>query len=166
METPSATLVAVWLVTAIGCAPTNSSTAVSPEFRTAPATPPAVLVETGSVVPADGTRIGYSKYGGGPALVVCHGTHTVAQDWAAFGREMGRRYIVYVYDRRGRGSSPDIGKNYRFDSEIDDLAAKFDAESPSGQRLTLPHFGPMFRVQVWPRGCYSGPESITCFFMR
>jgi hypothetical protein len=44
----------------------------------AQATAPTVLVETGNVVSADGTRIVYSKYGSGPAVVVSHGTHTVA----------------------------------------------------------------------------------------
>jgi pimeloyl-ACP methyl ester carboxylesterase len=102
---------------------------------TAPATAPPVLVQTGNVESADGTRIGYSKYGSGPALVVCHGTHTVAQDWAAFGQEMGQRYTVCVYDRRGRGNSDDAGKPYTNDSEIDDLAAMVKLVGPDAAIL-------------------------------
>jgi pimeloyl-ACP methyl ester carboxylesterase len=96
---------------------------------------PSVRVETGSVVSADGTRIGYSKYGSGPAVVVSHGTHTVADDWGAFGREMGRHHTVYVYDRRGRGSSPDIGKPYTNESEVDDLAAMVKLAGPDAAIL-------------------------------
>lgn len=82
-----------------------------------------VKVEVGSVASADEMQVGYSKYGTGPAVVICHGTHTVAEDWAAFAKELGRHYTVYVYDRRGRGKSLDEGKPYAADSEINDLAA-------------------------------------------
>jgi hypothetical protein len=101
----------------------------------APAATSSVRVETGTVVSADGTRIGYRKYGSGPALVVCHGTHTVAQDWSAFGQEMGRRHTVYIYDRRGRGSSPDTGKPYTNESEVDDLAAMVKLAGPDAAIL-------------------------------
>jgi pimeloyl-ACP methyl ester carboxylesterase len=89
----------------------------------------------GIAVSADGTPIGFTRYGSGPAVVVCHGTHTVARDWATFAQEMGRRYTVYVYDRRGRGKSEDSGKPYTDDSEIDDLAAMVKLAGPEAAVL-------------------------------
>ena len=80
-------------------------------------------VTRGTVVSADGTAIGYSRFGEGDPVVVCHGALTVADDWAAFARELGATNSVYLYDRRGRGRSPDVGDGYSFATEIDDLAA-------------------------------------------
>jgi len=94
-----------------------------------------ITAMAGSVASADGTRIGFSKYGSGPPVIVCHGTHTVADDWAAFAKELGKRYTVYVYDRRGRGQSPDEGKAYTSDSEIDDLAAMVKLAGPDAAIL-------------------------------
>jgi pimeloyl-ACP methyl ester carboxylesterase len=117
---------------ALGCAQRNHAAHTSSHMEAvAPSTATSVRVETGSVVSRDGTRIGYSKYGSGPAVVVAHGTHTVAQDWSAFGQEMGRRNTVYIYDRRGRGSSPDIDKPYSNESEVDDLAAMVKLAGPN-----------------------------------
>jgi pimeloyl-ACP methyl ester carboxylesterase len=90
----------------------------------------ATKVIRGSVVTADGTKIGYSRFGEGPPVVVCHGTLTVAEDWTAFARELGASYSVYVYDRRGRGGSPDAGRPYSFAAEIDDLAAMVALAGP------------------------------------
>lgn len=93
-----------------------------------------VEITTGSVSSADGTRIGYSRYGQGPAIVVIHGTHTIAQEWSAFAKELGRNYTVYLFDRRGRGESPDT-KPYTLDSEIDDLAAMMQLAGPDSAIL-------------------------------
>jgi pimeloyl-ACP methyl ester carboxylesterase len=82
-----------------------------------------VRMERGSVVSADGTEIGYSRFGEGAPVVVCHGAYTVADDWAAFSEALDASYTVYVYDRRGRGRSPAPGDAYSARVEIDDLAA-------------------------------------------
>jgi pimeloyl-ACP methyl ester carboxylesterase len=77
---------------------------------------------TGCVLSKDGTSIGYTKFGEGPAIVICHGSYTVQQDWFAFAQELAARNTVYIYDRRGRGESIDTGKPYSFERELDDLA--------------------------------------------
>ena len=76
-----------------------------------------------SVISKDETKIGYTKFGTGPALIVVHGGYSIQQNWFAFARELAVTHTVYAYDRRGRGQSPDTGKSYTFDKELDDLAA-------------------------------------------
>lgn len=77
----------------------------------------------GSVISRDGTSIGYQCWGEGPALVVCHGAFSLARDWTAFARLLGETHSVYLYDRRGRGSSPYGDAPHSLDAELDDLAA-------------------------------------------
>ncbi|HVX72802.1 MAG TPA: hypothetical protein VHB19_08345 [Devosia sp.] len=61
------------------------------------------------VTSRDGTRIGYSVVGSGPAIVIVDG----ALCWRASGpsgplaAELKDRFTVYTYDRRGRGESGD-----------------------------------------------------------
>lgn len=76
-----------------------------------------------SVISKDGTKIGYTRFGSGPAIVIVHGGYSVQQNWFVFARELAETYTVYTYDRRGRGQSMDTGKPYSFDKELDDLAA-------------------------------------------
>jgi len=84
----------------------------------------------GSVRSADGTEIGYTRFGQGAPVVVVHGTLTVQDDWAAFAQKLGATRTVYLYDRRGRGRSPDLGKPYSLDREIDDLVAMVNLAGP------------------------------------
>ena len=77
----------------------------------------------GSVISRDGTSIGYQRWGTGPALVVCHGAFSQAQDWTAFAQLLGESHTVYLYNRRGRGASPYGAAPYCLDAELDDLAA-------------------------------------------
>lgn len=88
----------------------------------------------GNVISKDGTKIGYSKFGEGPAVVICHGSYTIQQDWYAFALELSATNTVYVYDRRGRGESPDIVE-YSYDGEIDDLAAMVTLAGPKTSLL-------------------------------
>jgi pimeloyl-ACP methyl ester carboxylesterase len=131
---PLAVLVLSVSLAVLGCARPNATGGAPPE-PAVPVVAPEVSVEVGSVMSSDGTWIGYEKYGRGRPVVVCHGTHTVAADWAAFGKELGRHYTVYVYDRRGRGKSPDAGKAYTPDSEVDDLAAVVKLAGPDAAVL-------------------------------
>ena len=77
-----------------------------------------------TTVSADGTTIGYTRSGSGPALVLVDG----AMCWRgsspldALAKELASRFTVYRYDRRGRGESGDIGP-YSVDREIEDIAA-------------------------------------------
>ncbi|TDD84509.1 alpha/beta hydrolase [Actinomadura darangshiensis] len=76
------------------------------------------------VISKDGTRIGYSKTGSGPALVLVDG----AFGHRAFGPNMdlppllADRFTVYTYDRRGRGESGDT-QPFSVERETDDLEA-------------------------------------------
>jgi pimeloyl-ACP methyl ester carboxylesterase len=82
-----------------------------------------VTPESGRVQSSDGTRIAYWRLGSGLPLVVCHGSFASAQDWLAFASAMADVRTVYVYDRRGRGSSPRVIAESAVDAEVDDLAA-------------------------------------------
>jgi len=80
------------------------------------------------VTSKDGTRIGYSVVGTGPAIVLVDG----ALCWRASGpsgplaEQLKDRFTVYTYDRRGRGESGDT-KPYAIEREVDDLDAVIDA---------------------------------------
>ena len=80
------------------------------------------------VTSKDGTRIGYSAAGAGPAIVLVDG----ALCWRASGpsgplaEELKDRFTVYTYDRRGRGESGDT-KPYAVEREVEDLDAVIDA---------------------------------------
>jgi pimeloyl-ACP methyl ester carboxylesterase len=80
------------------------------------------------VTSKDGTRIGYSVTGSGPAIVLVDG----ALCWRASGpsgplaEALKDRFAVYTYDRRGRGESGDT-KPYAIAREVEDLAAVIDA---------------------------------------
>ena len=89
----------------------------------------------GTVTSADGTAIGYTRLGSGPAVVVTHGSFDSQQGWLAFARLLAATHTVYVYDRRGRGQSPDVGQPYLFQYELDDLAAMVALAGPDAALL-------------------------------
>ena len=80
------------------------------------------------VTSKDGTRIGYSVVGAGPAIVLVDG----ALCWRSSGpsgplaEQLKDRFTVYTYDRRGRGESGDV-KPYAIAREVEDLDAVIDA---------------------------------------
>src|SRR5690348_2221852 len=80
------------------------------------------------VISKDGTRIGYSVFGSGPAIVLVYGSLC----WRASGpsgplaEQLKDRLTVYTYDRRGRGESGDT-KPYAIQREVEDLDAVIDA---------------------------------------
>jgi pimeloyl-ACP methyl ester carboxylesterase len=84
------------------------------------------------VTSRDGTRIGYSVTGSGPALILVDG----AMCWRAMGpatplaEELKDSFTVYTYDRRGRGESGDT-KPYATQREVEDLAAVIEAAGGS-----------------------------------
>lgn len=86
------------------------------------------------VTSKDGTRIGYSVVGSGPAIILIDG----AMCWREMGpatplaNELKDRFTVYTYDRRGRGESGDT-KPYATGREIEDLAAVLDAAGGSAK---------------------------------
>lgn len=73
----------------------------------------------------DGTRIACEKTGGGPALVLVHGTTADHTRWAPILPALRERFTVYACDRRGRGGSGD-GPPYAMEREFEDVAAVVD----------------------------------------
>ncbi len=84
------------------------------------------------VTSRDGTRIGYSVVGAGPAIVLVDG----ALCWRSSGPsgpladQLKDRFSVYTYDRRGRGESGET-KPVSADREVEDLAAVIEAAGGS-----------------------------------
>ena len=81
------------------------------------------VMTTGSVVSADGTRIGYRRLGRGPSVIVLHGGVNASQHMMNLGRALADAYTVYLPDRRGRGMSGAFGPAYGIRREDEDLAA-------------------------------------------
>jgi pimeloyl-ACP methyl ester carboxylesterase len=105
----------------------------------APASEPAVASAvpawaTGQVISADGTRIGYRCVGGGPALVVVHGTMSSGRNHTQLAELLADTFTVYVPDRRGRGLSGPHRSDHGIATEIDDLVAVLRA---TGARMVF-----------------------------
>lgn len=83
-----------------------------------------------TVTSADGTRIGYDRFGDGPAVILVAG----ATKFRAFDPETSQvarlladqGFTTVVYDRRGRGESTDTAP-YAVAREVEDLAALINA---------------------------------------
>jgi pimeloyl-ACP methyl ester carboxylesterase len=75
-----------------------------------------------TVVSADGTTIAFEAAGRGPALVIVGGALSTRRSASALARIMEPRFMVYSYDRRGKGDSGDT-QPYAVDREIEDLRA-------------------------------------------
>jgi pimeloyl-ACP methyl ester carboxylesterase len=80
-------------------------------------------VTTGSVVSADGTRIGYRRLGSGPSVILLHGGVNASQHMMKLGHSLSDAFTVYLPDRRGRGMSGAFGPAYGIQREDEDLAA-------------------------------------------
>jgi pimeloyl-ACP methyl ester carboxylesterase len=80
-------------------------------------------VTTGSVVSADGTRIGYRRLGRGPSVILLHGGVNASQHMMKLGHALADVFTVYLPDRRGRGMSGGFGPAYNIQREDEDLAA-------------------------------------------
>jgi pimeloyl-ACP methyl ester carboxylesterase len=81
------------------------------------------VVATGSVISADGTRIGYRRLGRGPSVILLHGGVNASQHMMKLGRALADTFTVYLPDRRGRGMSGAYGPAYGIEREDADLAA-------------------------------------------
>lgn len=85
-----------------------------------------------TVVSADGTRLSARRSGRGVPVVLVHGSLS-SKDNALIMTEaaLSDEFLVWCYDRRGRGRSGD-GQDYSLDREVDDLLAVLDvAGSPA-----------------------------------
>lgn len=78
------------------------------------------------VTSPDGTKIATHRRGGGPPLILVHGSGTAnALAWTAALRALQDHFSLYVVDRRGRGESSD-GDRYAIEREFEDIAAVAD----------------------------------------
>jgi pimeloyl-ACP methyl ester carboxylesterase len=79
----------------------------------------------GTVQSADGTAIGFDRWGDGQPLIMIDGAtgyRAVSQTHSQVGALLSDEFEVYSYDRRGRGGSGDTAP-YAVGREIEDLAA-------------------------------------------
>jgi pimeloyl-ACP methyl ester carboxylesterase len=77
----------------------------------------------GSVVSADGTRIGYLQTGHGPAVVLLHGSMESSHSHLQMAAALAEEFTVYLPDRRGRGMSGPYPADYGIRTEVEDLRA-------------------------------------------
>jgi pimeloyl-ACP methyl ester carboxylesterase len=76
------------------------------------------------VTSKDGTRIAYDKLGSGPPLLIVNGALSVRSFVFArkMAEELAKSFMVYNYDRRGRGDSTDTAP-YSVAREVEDVAS-------------------------------------------
>jgi pimeloyl-ACP methyl ester carboxylesterase len=77
------------------------------------------------VLSKDGTRIVYDKVGKGPAVVLVEGATATRSSFVELANLLASNFIVYYYDRRGRGDSSDT-LPYSVEKEIEDIEALID----------------------------------------
>ena len=80
-----------------------------------------------TVMSKDGTRIAFWRSGGGPPLLLVHGStadHTTT--WRLVLPALERKFTVYAMDRRGRGGSGD-SPAYELLREAEDVAAVIES---------------------------------------
>src|SRR5262245_18926189 len=77
-----------------------------------------------TVTSKDGTTIGYTRTGSGPAVVLVDGAlcYRTSSPNDSLAEELAPRFTVYTSDRRGRGESGDTAP-YDVTREYEDLAA-------------------------------------------
>jgi pimeloyl-ACP methyl ester carboxylesterase len=87
----------------------------------------AKLAETASEVTSkDGTRIGISRSGEGPTLILIGGALSDGSGAAPLAKLLAPRFTTVTFDRRGRGKSGDTPP-YAVDREVEDIAAIIEA---------------------------------------
>jgi len=91
--------------------------------------PAALSIAVASVRSADGTRIGFSRLGEGPAIVFVHGSVSTHTDWMPVARILSRSHTCIVMDRRGRNKSEPGNSPYSAERECEDIAAVAGAAS-------------------------------------
>lgn len=80
-----------------------------------------------SIISKDGTKIVYDKVGQGPALILVAGAFSYRKfpGLVQLANLLSEQFMVYNYDRRGRGESGDT-QPYDVAREIEDLQAMID----------------------------------------
>jgi pimeloyl-ACP methyl ester carboxylesterase len=78
------------------------------------------------VTSADGTLIGFRRFGRGPGVLLVHGGMMASQNFTKLAESLADDFTVFVPDRRGRGRSGPFGADYGVRKEVDDLVALFE----------------------------------------
>ncbi|MFF1646292.1 alpha/beta fold hydrolase [Streptomyces sp. NPDC058240] len=102
-------------------------------------TPPVPAREL-TALSADGARIHVEMHGrdGAPAVVLAHGWTCSTRFWDAQIRDLAVDHRVVVYDQRGHGRSPAVGREgYSTDALADDLEAVLAATLAPGEKAVL-----------------------------
>ncbi|MFJ8646095.1 alpha/beta fold hydrolase [Streptomyces sp. NPDC093546] len=89
---------------------------------------------------ADGSSLHVEVYGadGAPAVVLAHGWTCSTEFWAAQIRDLAADHRVIVYDQRGHGRTPAVGRDgYSTDALADDLEAVLAATLAPGEKAVL-----------------------------
>ncbi|MEU9318640.1 alpha/beta fold hydrolase [Streptomyces sp. NPDC048295] len=89
---------------------------------------------------ADGARIHVEVHGrdGAPAVVLSHGWTCSTHFWAAQVRDLAADHRVVVYDQRGHGRSPAVGREgYSTEALADDLEAVLAATLAPGEKAVI-----------------------------
>ncbi|MEU7279219.1 alpha/beta hydrolase [Streptomyces sp. NPDC045431] len=92
------------------------------------------------VTSADGSSLHVEVYGadGAPAVVLAHGWTCSTEFWAAQIRDLSADHRVIVYDQRGHGRTPAVGRDgYSTDALADDLEAVLAATLAPGEKAVL-----------------------------
>jgi pimeloyl-ACP methyl ester carboxylesterase len=80
-------------------------------------------IRVASAVSADGTSIGYSSLGEGPALIIVGGVLSSGVDYVPLARLLARDFEVHIMDRRGRAGSGPQRESHSIEDECADLIA-------------------------------------------
>lgn len=79
---------------------------------------------SGTVQSADSTAIGFHTFGTGSPVIVLGGALRAARDYFPFAQSVAaEQFTVHVIDRRGRGLSGPLGRDYSIAQECADLLA-------------------------------------------
>jgi pimeloyl-ACP methyl ester carboxylesterase len=99
----------------------------------------------------DGTRIGYSRFGEGPAVVFVHGSLSKGSDWLGVAASLQQPLTCYQMDRRGHGRSEHGATAYSIEREYEDVVAVLTAAG-SGASLVGHSFGAICALGAALRG--------------
>ena len=83
------------------------------------------------VTSRDGTRISYQTIGTGPSLMIIPGANSMGDDYVWLATALADTFRVQIVERRGRGLSGEMGKDYSIAKECDDVAAVQQATDAS-----------------------------------
>ena len=125
LSLPVISLAMIWLTSCESdrAPPVPAGSPSSPAERS-PSPSPSAAQRTTHVTSKDGTRIAFETAGKGPALIIVSGalSSRALQTDRSLVAELGKRFTVYTYDRRGRGESADT-KPYAVAREVEDIEA-------------------------------------------